>query len=111
MYYQTNRARQLTYNAEWQRNNPDRCAERDQRRRSRKACTLHEPYDRADIFARWEGLCCYCDEPAEALDHVTPVALGGADAAWNLVPACKPCNSSKGAKTLAEWALAWHSAP
>lgn len=65
------------------------------------------PYRRSDILARWGGTCAYCDEPAEHLDHVVPIAAGGADAAHNLVPACGACNLSKGARSLADWALSW----
>lgn len=64
----------------------------------------HEPYNRAEIFAAYGGTCAYCDAPAEHLDHVHPLSKGGADAAHNLLPACAPCNLTKSAKTLAEWA-------
>jgi 5-methylcytosine-specific restriction endonuclease McrA len=69
------------------------------RRRVRAA-----PYKRAEIFARWGNLCCYCDAPAEHLDHVHALSKGGADAAHNLVPACAPCNLTKSDKSLADWA-------
>lgn len=65
----------------------------------------HSPYSRKSIFDRWSGLCCYCDSPATTLDHVTPIAKGGADAEWNLVPACHLCNSRKTDRLLTEWAL------
>jgi 5-methylcytosine-specific restriction endonuclease McrA len=79
--------------------------ERDSaRRRATKARVAHAPYSRSEIFARWGGVCAYCDAPAEHLDHVIALSLGGADAAHNLLPACAPCNLGKGAKTLAEWA-------
>jgi 5-methylcytosine-specific restriction endonuclease McrA len=48
-------------------------------------------------------MCAYCDAFATHLDHVQPIAKGGADVEANIVPACAPCNLSKGAKTLAEW--------
>jgi len=52
-----------------------------------------------DILRRSGGLCFYCRERRRlTMDHVTPIALGGAHAAWNIVAACWPCNSSKGAK-------------
>ena len=44
--------------------------------------------------------CVYCGhrlDPLEAtLDHVHPVARGGAHAPGNLVVACAPCNRMKG---------------
>jgi 5-methylcytosine-specific restriction endonuclease McrA len=56
---------------------------------------------------RWSWRCCYCPALASHLDHVVPIAKGGADVEHNIVPACAACNLSKGAKTLAEWAESW----
>ncbi|MFJ9318828.1 HNH endonuclease [Streptomyces globisporus] len=61
------------------------------------------PYRRAEVFARWGGTCVYCDAPAEHLDHITPIARGGRDVEFNVIPACAPCNLSKADQTLAEW--------
>lgn len=47
--------------------------------------------------------CTYCLGPAEHRDHVVPLRLGGADALWNLRPACAACNLSKNASPLPEW--------
>ncbi len=48
--------------------------------------------------------CIYCGSPGPlAIDHVVPVSKGGRDAPDNVVPACKSCNSSKGAKNVDEW--------
>ncbi|MFF1597710.1 HNH endonuclease [Streptomyces mirabilis] len=54
-------------------------------------------------MARWQRSCAYCNGVATHLDHVVPLARGGEDVEANIVPACAPCNLSKGAKTLAEW--------
>lgn len=62
------------------------------------------PYKRQQVFARWGHVCCYCDAPAEHLDHVQPIAQGGKDVLSNVVPACADCNLAKAALTLAEWA-------
>ena len=88
----------------WRAKNPDRARAVKYRRRARLAGAPHEPYDRAEIFARYSWRCAYCDAPAEHLDHVQPLSRGGADAPRNLLPACASCNLSKSAKTLAEWA-------
>lgn len=40
-------------------------------------------------------LCHYCDAPATTSDHIVPRALGGADAQYNRVPSCLPCNQAK----------------
>lgn len=47
--------------------------------------------------------CVYCGKPANAVDHIIPKIKGGQDVAWNLVPCCKSCNSSKKDKDLDEF--------
>lgn len=39
--------------------------------------------------------CIYCGAPAEHLDHIVPLARGGAHTAGNTVAACAPCNQRK----------------
>jgi 5-methylcytosine-specific restriction endonuclease McrA len=46
---------------------------------------------------------CGCVNKKITLDHVLPISRGGRHSIGNLVPACYSCNSSKGAKFLAEW--------
>ncbi|MGH9169101.1 MAG: HNH endonuclease, partial [Acidimicrobiia bacterium] len=41
--------------------------------------------------------CTYCPRPATTADHVVPVSRGGSHALSNLVPACGPCNTARGA--------------
>lgn len=60
---------------------------------------------RAEVLARDGHRCVYCgtaDVPLQ-LDHIFPRSRGGVDHPDNLNAACKPCNTSKGAKTLEEW--------
>jgi hypothetical protein len=52
---------------------------------------------RRRIWRRDRGSCRYCGEPGEAIDHVVPVAMGGGNRMENLVLACTPCNTRKGA--------------
>ena len=40
---------------------------------------------------------------ATTADHVIPHSKGGPTTPDNLVAACRPCNTSKGARTLSEW--------
>jgi len=50
------------------------------------------------IQAKWEvygGTCYICGSPAEATDHVVPLAVGGSNWPANLRPICNRCNSSK----------------
>lgn len=62
---------------------------------------------RLDVYRRDEGVCPYCQaalpETDFTVDHVIPVAEGGPTKADNLVVACRPCNSSKGARHPDEW--------
>ena len=40
--------------------------------------------------------CAYCGQPAEHLDHITPLSRGGIDHPSNWQPLCATCNLSKG---------------
>lgn len=54
--------------------------------------------------AAFGGLCAYgCGRESTATDHIWPVDRGGKSRPGNLVPACKPCNSSKKAAHPAIW--------
>lgn len=57
-----------------------------------------------DERIKLNGRCLYCGRAADSIDHVIPRLAGGPDAADNLIPACKACNSSKGATDLCIWA-------
>jgi 5-methylcytosine-specific restriction endonuclease McrA len=74
-------------------------------RRARiKLVTISEPIS-SDTYMKIRNLgsCVYCDKPACVVDHITPLARGGHEAEYNLVPACKSCNSSKQARMLIDW--------
>ena len=43
--------------------------------------------------------CHYCKGPANTADHILPVSQGGTNEVSNLLPSCRPCNSSKKDKT------------
>lgn len=47
-----------------------------------------------------DELCVYCGEKADTIDHITAKTNGGKDILSNLVPACKRCNCTKGARDL-----------
>jgi hypothetical protein len=54
---------------------------------------------RYEVLRRDNHTCRYCGASAPdatlTVDHVTPVALGGADDPSNLVAACRDCNAGK----------------
>lgn len=58
---------------------------------------------RYEIFRRDNHACRYCGAAAPdaplTVDHVVPVALGGADEPGNLVTACRDCNAGKSASS------------
>jgi 5-methylcytosine-specific restriction endonuclease McrA len=62
---------------------------------------------REQVFSLHGRVCFYCGSDGQpyslACDHVLPLSRGGASVVDNLVPACKPCNSSKKDKTPQEW--------
>lgn len=55
--------------------------------------------NRRAVFARDNGKCQYCSQPAENLDHVLPRSRGGTHTWENVVAACKRCNTRKGNRT------------
>jgi len=76
---------------------------------ARKRNNLVIPYTPDDIqkIKEFFDTCCaYCGVPLQTdcqIDHVVPIAKGGADAIFNLVPACPRCNNSKNDRLLDEW--------
>ncbi len=72
------------------------------------------PVDWYEIMRTWEYKCAYCgiaradvrdraDSADMEMDHVVPIPIGPHSIA-NIVPACKPCNSSKADSDLIAWA-------
>jgi len=86
----------------WAAENPVAVAAKDSRRRARKLAAPSAPYTAQQIEQRWAmwGNRCWLNpsHPAEATDHVKPLAAGGADMLANFRPICHSCNASKGAK-------------
>ncbi len=74
------------------------------RRRARQAGNQIFPVTKAQLRELAAGDCVYCGGPGGTVDHIRPVAKGGAHHLANLVPACQFCNSSKKASLLSEWA-------
>jgi len=55
------------------------------------------------LFALQQGRCAYCGDPADHLDHKTPISRGGLHEAPNLHWLCAFHNISKNAKTDAQY--------
>lgn len=60
---------------------------------------------RSEVLLRDGYRCTYCGATGVKLhvDHVVALVRGGRSTTGNLVTACQPCNSSKGAKDVLEW--------
>lgn len=96
---------------------PDKRHTLTHKRRAETYGVAHEEYSRIAVAARWSNTCAYCDSPFDHMDHVVPlsrteeaaalaeIGLSVGDVEGNALPACRDCNLSKGALTLAEWAL------
>lgn len=67
------------------------------------------PKKRALVFAKTAGACGYCgvalDPEMFPIDHVHPRFHGGTNHIDNLLPACHPCNGSKGKKDIESFRL------
>lgn len=101
-YYAEHKERQAARHREWCRANPDRANDRGARRRARIANSPVNDFTAkqwVEMKAAYGGRCAYCGNrrPLER-DHVVPLSKGGPHTASNIVPACKSCNSRKGAR-------------
>lgn len=106
-HYDENRKQILAQKREYHRNNPHI---EINNRAKRLAATGNATITKDDWLAimfsnNWR--CYYCEveltKDNRSVDHVIPLALGGAHHISNLVPSCIPCNSSKGDRELEEW--------
>jgi HNH endonuclease/Protein of unknown function (DUF1376) len=59
---------------------------------------------RSIVLERDGHTCTYCGASSQLEgDHIVPLKCGGSNDLTNLATACRPCNVSKGPKTLEEW--------
>lgn len=100
-YYQANKERLIAASVACQKRNPGRKAEAKRRRRAATygsavgRVTKQMLRDKSDY---WAGRCWVCGGRADTWDHVKPLSKGGPHILANLRPACRTCNSTKGAK-------------
>lgn len=83
-----------------------------QARRARLRTAFVEVFDRREIFKRDNWICQICMEPVDrdarfpapksvSLDHIIPIARGGAHSRANAQTACLGCNVRKGSRLIA----------
>lgn len=79
---------------------------RDRRRAAEMNAPAIERFDRGEIIERDRGICHLCGrtcDPGEIhIDHVIPLARGGAHTRENVRVACSSCNVRKGATLLSD---------
>ena len=63
------------------------------------------PVTRRSVLRRDGGLCVYCSQPADTIDHVIPRSRGGTHDWSNVVAACKRDNLVKADQLLSELGL------
>lgn len=112
-YKKINSDKHNAYNRIWHYKNPDNLTERSNRRRARVKKLICVPYKRADVFTRDKWMCYLClvpidrqlrypDPMSKSVDHVTPLALGGADSFDNVGAVHLRCNKVKGFRLLTQ---------
>jgi len=112
--YLLNREAYQQWNREWVALNPDLVRAIKKRYKLKRAAWEGQGFkittrglNRISIIHR--GACAHCDTPLIGRDfhwdHVVPLSRGGSHGEGNLVPACAPCNLSKGSLTVMEWRL------
>jgi 5-methylcytosine-specific restriction endonuclease McrA len=100
------------WGARWNAENPEARRAHWNARRARVAASAgsHTPEERASLLIAQNYKCANprCRASIEAgyeIDHIVPLALGGANDISNIQLLCMPCNRSKGAKDPTAWAL------
>lgn len=95
----------------WRKAHPETPGQAQARWNKRRA-RLRDGRSRGLASAEWDAIvecfgsaCAYCLRAGVRLtrDHVEPLDRGGLDEPGNVVPACRACNSSKGARLLITW--------
>lgn len=107
-YTRVNSGRLNAYSRLWAKTFPEKCAEKEQRRRARKRNAPQiEKIDRKAVIERDNWTCYLCEQICTpqnvTLDHVIPLFRSGTHTADNLRVACRSCNARKSTKLLHEF--------
>lgn len=92
--------------AAWHRNNRDRHASHENKRRALKTGAGADLTgdEWLGILAQFDHRCFYCGTDGPMVqEHMTPLSRGGRHSASNVVPACRLCNGRKFTKTAEEF--------
>lgn len=92
------------YQSKYRKNNLHKMTDKENRRRARMIGNGYEKVDRLAVYERDGGVCHICGKhvPVDVftLDHLDPIAKGGAHVVTNLRVAHRVCNSRRGAGRL-----------
>lgn len=103
-WYEEHREEAIARIGQWNKDNPGKRREYRNRYRALKANATMGEIDELAIYKLYNSTCIYCGGKDDVeIDHVVPLARGGAHCQDNLVVACRPCNCSKRAKPLMDW--------
>jgi hypothetical protein len=62
------------------------------------------------IAKKYDGRCAYCGgefiPESLTVDHLQPLANGGNNEPWNLMPACRDCNAAKSDSSIRQFRFA-----
>lgn len=97
-----NRMKIRAWHAAWRAANRDRKRAQERGRHERLTKSIPE----AALDMLYQDVCCYCGGSDDVtVDHIVPLADGGAHDWANLTAACHSCNSKKRAKSLLSFLL------
>lgn len=104
-YYQENKEASYERRYRWIKANPEKHRALSQKRRA----VLKFASDLGAIAEYMQLIsadpCVYCGAPSQSTDHIAPLVHGGSPDWENLAPACRSCNSGKGAKDVLTFML------
>lgn len=97
------------YHKSWRDVHPEKIrALRHTRRARKRGAEGHYVVGDLHAILEEQALSCYCGVSflvtPPTVDHIIPLSRGGSNWPSNLQLLCQPCNDSKGAKTMKEWA-------
>ena len=116
-YYRANIDDRKAYVKEWQLANPEKRKLQHSKGKAKRRAMLAKvesnlsASDIREVYSLQSGMCAYCGDKVGLnyhVDHIDPIALGGANTIDNIAIACPPCNLAKGPKKLLHF-LAWRN--
>jgi len=107
-WYAANSERHRENDRAWRDANPERVSvidrNRNAKRKTRKLEQSVGVVTTADIAAILAQPCLACGtRQSITIEHLVPLARGGAHSIGNLAPLCQSCNSSKNSMLWVEW--------